>query len=135
MAYDETLAARVRAVLGKRGMDFVEKKMFGGLCFLVEGHMCCGITDVMMVRVGKEAYLDALDEKGARPMTFTGRPMAGFVYVDPPGYRTEAQLGAWVDRGVRYLATLPRRVAKPARAGAKPKPRAKAKPGRVSSSR
>src|SRR5579862_1644702 len=86
--HDETTAVRIRAVLADRG-DVVEKRMFGGLCFMVNGQMCCGLTRTdFIVRVGKDAYEDALAQPHVRPMDFTGRPLAGMVYVDPAGYRT-----------------------------------------------
>ncbi|MBP8809137.1 MAG: TfoX/Sxy family protein [Kofleriaceae bacterium] len=117
MAYDERIADRVRACLGAGGHEVLERKMFGGLCFMVRGHMCCGLTaEALMVRVGQDGYAAALDRPHARPMTFTGRPLGGFVYVDPPGYRTAAQLAAWIERGLAVVDGLPRRVAtKPSR--------------------
>lgn len=107
MAFDEQLAARVRAVLqGARGWS--EKKMFGGLCFLHRGHMACGLVgDVLMVRVGPDAYASALRRPHAREMDFTGRPLQGMIYVDPPGIRTAAALRAWIERGRAFTASLP----------------------------
>jgi TfoX/Sxy family transcriptional regulator of competence genes len=103
MSYDERTAARIRAVLAPR-RDVVERKMFGGLTFMVNGAMCCGITaEALVVRVGPAAYDAALAEPHARPMTFTGRPLAGMVYVDPPGYRTARALARWVQRGVEFV--------------------------------
>ncbi len=107
MSYDEKAAARVRGVLSRRG-DVVEKEMFGGLCFMVNGRMCCGLTSTaFMVRVGPDRYEDALARPHARPMDFTGRPLAGMVYVDPPGYKTDAALTKWVQQGLDYVSTLP----------------------------
>jgi len=84
--------------------------MFGGLTFMVNGAMCCGITaEALVVRVGPEAYEAALAEPHVRPMTFTGRPLAGMVYVDPPGYRTARALTRWVQRGVEFVTTKPAR--------------------------
>ncbi len=86
MSYDEEAAARVRRILSGRS-DVVEKRMFGGLCFMVNGGMCCGLTNAaFMVRVGPDQYEDALAQPHVRPMDFTGRPLAGLVYVDPSGY-------------------------------------------------
>lgn len=105
MSYDETLAARVRAVLGARP-DVVEKRMFGGLCFMVNGKMCCGLTSTdFMVRVGPEAYEMAVARKHARPMDFTGKPLVGMVYVAPDGLRTRAELSRWVALGVTFVLT------------------------------
>ena len=107
MAYDEKTAERVRRILSPEP-DVIEKKMFGGLCFMVRGSMCCGLTSTgFMVRVGREAYKRTLAEPHARPMEFTGRPMAGFVYVDPGGYRTDTALAKWVQRGIDFVSTLP----------------------------
>ncbi len=95
MAYDEKLADRIREVLERR-RGISEKKMFGGLSFLVNGHMACGIIgDELMVRVGPEAYDAALKKAGAREMDFTGRPMKGMVYVRPSGFRSTPSLKAW----------------------------------------
>lgn len=107
MSYDEETALRIRGILCKEP-TVAERKMFGGLCFLVNGHMCCGLTSTaFMVRVGPEQYQDALAQPHARPMDFTGRPLAGMVYVDPPGYRTDAALARWVRRGLAFVGGLP----------------------------
>jgi len=111
MSYDEQLAARVRKVLSKR-TDVVEKKMFGGLCFMVHGAMCCGLTKAdFMVRIGPAHYDDALAEAHARPMDFTGRPLAGMVYVAPEGLRSAAALSKWVERGVKFVTSLSAKAA------------------------
>ena len=107
MAYDEQLADRVRGVLAQR-KDVSEKKMFGGLSFMLSGNMCCGVDkDNLMVRVGPEQHEAALAQPHARPMDFTGRALKGMVYVDQEGYRTDAALAAWVKRGVDFAASLP----------------------------
>ena len=107
MAYDEKLADRVRGALARR-RGVSEKKMFGGLAFLVNGHMACGIIgEDLMVRVGPEAYEAALKKAGARPMDFTGRPMKGMVYVAPRGHRRAPSLEAWVQQGLSYARSLP----------------------------
>jgi TfoX/Sxy family transcriptional regulator of competence genes len=109
MAYDEGLAERVRELLAVR-MDVTERAMFGGLAFMVGGHMACGITgDDLMVRVGKEGYNDALGHPHAREMDFTGRPMTGIVYVDPAGTADDDALRNWVERGIAFVTTLPTR--------------------------
>lgn len=108
MAYDEKLAQRVRALLDGKEDDVVEKKMFGGLCFMVRGHMCVGLVkSELMVRVGPDAYAEAVELPHARPMDFTGKPSKGMVYVDPAGLRTKRQLERWVERGARFVASLP----------------------------
>jgi len=98
MAYDEKLAGRIRAQLeGKR--DIAEKRMFGGIAFLLKGKMCCGVLNADLVaRVGAEDYGKALMQRHARPMNFTGRPIRGFVYVGPGGTRTARDLRRWLDR-------------------------------------
>jgi TfoX/Sxy family transcriptional regulator of competence genes len=112
MSYDENLATRIRELLAERD-DVVEKKMFGGLCFMVNGAMCCGLTESgFMVRVGADLYEEALTQPHARPMDFTGRPLKGMVYVAPEGLRTKAALTRWVRRGIEFVS---------ARAPAQPK--------------
>ena len=106
MAYDESLAERIRDVLGARP-DVSEKKMFGGLAFLLDGKMFCGIAkDELMVRVGPALYEEALAAPHVRPMDFTGRPMNGYVFVGPGGTRTEKAIKRWVDQGAAFVATL-----------------------------
>ena len=101
MAYDEGLAARVRDTFRGR-QDVVEKKMFGGLTFMVAGRMACGVVhDDLMVRVGPAGHDAALAEPHARPMDFTGRPMKGMVYVGSAGVRRDADLVRWVERAIR----------------------------------
>ena len=115
MAYDEGLADRVRRELaGDRAVT--EKAMFGGLCFLRGGHMCCGIVgDLLMVRVGAAAHDAALAEPHTRPMDFTGRPMRGLVYVEPEGVDGPSALARWVALGVAHAASLPPKAAAPVR--------------------
>jgi TfoX/Sxy family transcriptional regulator of competence genes len=106
MAYNENLAERIRRQLADR-TDVVERKMFGGLAFIVKGHMCCGVVgDELMVRVGPEAYEAALKEKHTREMDFTGKPLRGMVYVAAPGLASSKQLGKWVERGLQFALTL-----------------------------
>ncbi len=107
MAYDEKLASRVRATLGAK-TEFEEIKMFGGLCFTVRGHMCCGVmNDELMLRVGADAYEDALGRPGARVMDFTGKPMKGMVIVEPKGVTNGRALRAWIQRGLAFVTSLP----------------------------
>jgi len=109
MAYDERPADRVRQELSEnRGIT--EKKMFGGIAFMVRGNMCCGIIEErLMVRVGPEAYEKSLRLAHAAAMDYTGKPMRGFVYVSPEGTRTARQLRAWLQRGLDFAETLPAR--------------------------
>ncbi len=107
MGYDERVAERVRRVLSGQ-QNVVEKRMVGGRSFMVNGSLCCGVTGTaLMVRVGPEGLETALARPYVRPMVFAGRPLAGFVCVDPAGYRTDAALAAWVQRGIDFVSTLP----------------------------
>jgi len=101
MAYDKQLANRIRQAFGGRH-DITERKMFGGLAFLCRGRMCCGIVGRdLMVRVPDDEFDGVLRGRHVRPMDFTGRPLRGFVYVSPPGFRTAAALRTWLSRGER----------------------------------
>ena len=107
MAFDEELAERVRSALAGRD-SITERKMFGGLAFMLHGNMCCGIVKSdLMLRLGPEGGDHALDEPHTRPMDFTGRPMSGMVFVEPAGLATTTALEAWVDRAVAYVSALP----------------------------
>ncbi|MBL8516692.1 MAG: TfoX/Sxy family protein [Betaproteobacteria bacterium] len=107
MAYDEHLAARIRKVLGS-GSGISEKKMFGGVAFLRHGHMFVGVSDsALMARVGKALYEDSLARKHVRVMDFTGKPMAGYVFIDERGTSTDEALRFWVKRSMDFAATLP----------------------------
>jgi TfoX/Sxy family transcriptional regulator of competence genes len=106
VAYDESLALRIRRALADTPVT--ERKMFGGLAFLLGGNLACGVVaDRLMVRVGPAGYDEALARPHCRPMDFTGRPMKGMVYVDPPGLAADADLTAWARRGADFAATLP----------------------------
>jgi TfoX/Sxy family transcriptional regulator of competence genes len=114
MAYDEMLQERIRRTVGGR-VGVTEKKMFGGVAFLLDGKMFCGIVkDDLMVRVGPDRHEDALREPHVRPMDFTGRPMKGYVYVDPDGSGTDREVKRWAERGIEFVSTLEVK-AKPAR--------------------
>ena len=107
MPYDEQLVDRVRGVLAKNPL-VAERKMFGGLTFMVRGNMACGVeNDRLMVRVGPDAYDDALGQPHAQMMDFTGRPMKGMVFVGPEGHESDDGLRRWVERGVEYALSLP----------------------------
>jgi TfoX N-terminal domain len=107
MAYDEGLATRVRDVLGDRP-GLAEKKMFGGLAFLLHGNMACGVRgDDLIVRVAAEVADAAQGEPGTRPFDLTGRPMTGWLLVDAGGHAEDEDLRRWVDRGVAYASSLP----------------------------
>jgi TfoX/Sxy family transcriptional regulator of competence genes len=107
MAYDEDLADRVRAVLPAEEAR-TERQMFGGLAFMLGGHMFCGVVkDSLMLRLGPEGADRALTEPHVRPMDFTGRPMKGMVFVDSDGLRDEGELREWVDAAAGYARGLP----------------------------
>lgn len=107
MAYSEELADRVREVVAERD-DIDEKPMFGGLCLLAHGNMFAGVLgETLMLRVGPDRHDQALERPHARIMDFTGRPMRGYVYVDPPGIATEADLRDWVELSLVFVDTLP----------------------------
>lgn len=125
MSYSESLANRVRAALdGEKGIT--EKAMFGGLAFLHEGRMFCGlIGDELMVRVGPEAHEAALAQPQVRPMDFTGRPMKGYVYVGAPGCAKPADTRRWAKAGLNFVLTLPAKKPKTAKPKSKTVPRKK----------
>ncbi len=107
MGYDKGLADKVRALLkAKPGLS--EKKMFGGVCFLIRGNMVCGIlNDDLIVRVGPQKYRDSLKLPNTRQFDITGKPMKGWVMVSAEGHRTKDNLAFWVEQGVTFALTLP----------------------------
>jgi TfoX/Sxy family transcriptional regulator of competence genes len=123
MAYDEPLADRIRHVLADN-RAITERRMFGGLCFLVNGRMCCGIVgDMLMARINKSEYTKILEEPHVRQMDFTGRPLSGFVYVEPEGIESARELRSWIKRGLEVAAQSDDMKKK--RPGASRSPRAK----------
>lgn len=107
MSYDESLAHRVRSELEDMP-GYSEKKMFGGICFLINGNMMGGVLhDMLMVRVGKERYEEALDMPYCREMDFTGRPLRGLVIIEPEGIESEEDFLHWVTMGQDYAGSLP----------------------------
>ena len=107
MAYDEGLAFRLEEYFADRG-DVEMKKMFGGLCFMVRKHMCCGIVgDTLMARVGPEQYEACLSESHVREMDFTGKALKGMVYVSPEGFEADDDLYHWLKLCEDFIATLP----------------------------
>ena len=109
MAYSEELVERIRKAFG-RTHGVTEKKMFGGVCFLVNGNMSCGVAkDELMVRVGPEAYEECLSQKHVREMDFTGKPLKGMVYVNSRGIRSDQDLKYWVDCGKKFARSLPKK--------------------------
>ena len=113
MPYDIQAADGIRVLLSDRH-DVVERKMMGGLVFMVNGHMCVTARGRggILVRVGPEAQAGVRKEPHVKPMTMAGRSMAGFVRVMPDGYRTAASLRKWVKRGVKFVESLPPKSAR-----------------------
>jgi hypothetical protein len=107
MTYNETLAQRIRLEMG--GLPgLIEKKMFGGIGYLLNGNMACGVHgDGLIVRVGTEQSAAALSRPHTRVFDLTGKAMAGWLVVDPPGCASDANLRTWIDIGVKYALTLP----------------------------
>ena len=115
MAYNENLADRIRGVLAHRD-ELTEKKMFGGLSFMLGGNMCCGIIkDDLVVRVDHDNYEKAVAKPHPRPMDFTGRPLKGMVYVGPEGYRTDRELKCWLDQALSFALSLPPKTSRATR--------------------
>lgn len=107
MAYDEGVAERIREVFGDRP-DITEKKMFGGVAFMHNGHMCCGIVgDMLMARVGPDAYEYSLGQAHVREMDFTGKSLKGFVYVEADGFAEDEELHEWIARCESFTGSLP----------------------------
>src|SRR5215467_7974264 len=106
MAYDERAAERVRKLLSRR-RGVVEKKMMGGLCFMVAGGMCCSVSGRggLLIRIRPDTQEQTLREPHVQPVEMRGRTMTGFVRVAPEGYRTDAALTAWVNRGIEAVST------------------------------
>ena len=98
MAYDLLLADRIRSDLKEKRVSFEEKNMMGGLCFLVDDKMCVGIVkENLMARIDPEIYEESLRKKGCKEMDFTGRPMKGYVFIEPKGIDMDSELSYWID--------------------------------------
>lgn len=107
MAYSEKLASPIRQALAPRA-DVMERKMFGGLAFMLRGNMCCGVVgDMLMLRLGNEGAAEALKEPHTKPMDFTGKPLKSMVYVGPEGIAAPEDLHRWVNHGADFAASLP----------------------------
>ena len=106
MAYNLKLAERIRHQLD--GMPYVEKKMFGGVGYLLHGNMACGVVkDDLIVRVDPEKHTNLLKKPHARPFDMTGKPMKGWLIVEADGLKTSRQLSAWIKEGLEFASTLP----------------------------
>lgn len=107
MAYDEGLAERLRDYFADHE-DVEAKNMFGGLCFMVSNHMCCGIVgDTLMARVGHDKYEECLSKVHTREMDFTGTAMKGMLYVSPEGIASDSDLHYWVATCEEFVRSLP----------------------------
>lgn len=109
MAYSEKLADRIRKLFHEKQCAYEEKKMMGGLCFMVDDKMCMGLlqdkstgADLLMARIGPEQYDQALQEEGCKPMDFTGRPMKGMVFIEDQAIQDKRSLKRWMDRCLKY---------------------------------
>lgn len=103
MAYDENLADRIRHILQEKQVDFYKKKMFGGLCFMVNDKMCVGIVkQKLMARIGLTNYEQALQKNGAREMNFTDRAMKGYVFVDSTTLDSNTVLAQWIQLALDF---------------------------------
>jgi len=107
MAYDEILDQRIRAALAD-APGMTAKKMFGGVGYMIKGNMACGVNqENLIVRVGPDNYMDALAEPHTRVFDMTGRPMKGWVVVEPDGVKTATTLNGWIQKGVDFALSLP----------------------------
>jgi TfoX/Sxy family transcriptional regulator of competence genes len=107
MPFDESLAARIRDALARK-KNIEEKKMFGGIGYLLNGNMLVGVWKTsLIVRLGPDAYDDALLEPHVREFDITGKPMKGWVLVEPEGVEDDDQLKEWIERAVKFVKTLP----------------------------
>lgn len=113
MAYDEYLADRVRRILTEKNVTFLDKKMMGGLVFMVNNKMLCGIhvdkkfdDSLLMARIGEKAYEDNISKKECLPMDFTGRPMKGYIFVTPNGFDLDSDLEYWIQLTLDYNSLI-----------------------------
>ena len=107
MAYNQQLAERVEKIIN-HWPDMISKKMFGGICYLLHGNIACGVhQEKLIIRVGKDDYLSALAKPSTSPFDLTGRPMIGWVFVEPPVIDSNEELYSWVKQGVSFASTLP----------------------------
>ena len=109
MAYDEYLADRIKNVFNEKRISFEARKMMGGLCFMVDNKMCCGIhinkktnNNLLMARVGEEVYTKELSKKECLPMDFTGRPMKGYLFITPEGFDMDDDLAYWIQHCINF---------------------------------
>jgi len=109
MAYDIYIGERIRRIIQSKKVNFFEKKMMGGLVFMVNGKMCCGIhidkkygDSLLMAKIGEEAYAEEIKKDVCLPMDFTGRPMKGYVFITPAGFDLDTDLEYWIQKALDY---------------------------------
>lgn len=109
MTYNKELAEKVEKALGaQKGIS--ARKMFGGMCFLLNGNMCVGVlNDDLVIRCGADAQSKLLDKPYTRPMDFTGKPMKSMIYISPSGWKKNADLKEWIKHGIAFVKTLPKK--------------------------
>lgn len=107
MAFDAELADRIRKIFEAKKMAVTERKMFGGLSFLLRDKMCCGVLgNKLVARIGPDQYEKALQAPGVKPMDFTGRSLKGFVYVEAKAIKDDKNLKSWIKISADYVSTL-----------------------------
>ena len=109
MAYDEHLADRIRQIIKTKNVPFYDKKMMGGLVFMVNNKMCCGThidkksgESLLMAKIGAEAYANEIHKKACLPMDFTGRPMKGYIFVTSQGFDMDDDLEYWINLAIEF---------------------------------
>lgn len=107
MAYDEYLGERIKRIIQSKKVNFFEKKMMGGLVFMVNEKMCCGIhidkkygDSLLMAKIGEVAYIEEIEKEVCLPMDFTGRPMRGYIYITPDGFDQDTDLEYWIQKAL-----------------------------------
>ena len=113
MAYDEYLGERIKRLIQSKRVDYFTKKMMGGLIFMVNNKMCCGIhidkkygDSLLMAKIGEKAYSEEINKKECLPMDFTGRPMKGYIFVTPMGFDTDSDLEYWIQKTLDFNEQL-----------------------------
>jgi hypothetical protein len=113
MAYDEHLGDRIRQIIKTKNVPFTDKKMMGGLVYMVNNKMCCGIhsdkkygDSLLMAKIGVEAYDQEIHKEECLPMDFTGRPMKGYIFITPQGFDMDKDLEYWISKAIDYNKTL-----------------------------
>ncbi len=114
MPFNEALVSRIRECIASKNMEAEEKKMFGGVAFMINDKMSVGVTNkgALMVRCLPEKMDWALEQNGCRPMDFTGKPMKSFLFVDEEGYPTEKDFSMWIDLGIEVALSAPEKKSK-----------------------